>query len=480
MAITQADLKWVEEIIDKLGGLYNKTGTINDIMTFDDVMRILSYISTTLMQEGSLIEVDVPIKVVGDIHGQYQDMHKLFDLIGRVPDVKMLFLGDYVDRGTQSLETVLYLFAMKLRYKDRIFLLRGNHETPAVNRIYGFYAECAIRYGPGLWWEFISVFNRLPLAGLIAKRILCMHGGLSPELTSIDLIRRIKRPCEPVDRGLLIDLLWSDPTSQGDGWFYSPRGLSYAFGKGIMAAACKMLNIDLVIRAHQVVQDGYELMVGRQLITIFSAPNYAGQFNNAAAVVCIDEDLQVRLYFFSKSNVAGGLHFVFQKILELPIDQLANEHLIEVFYFQITFQQLRVPCPNTKCSRPCPAVACEPGKALELPEKLTKQTSTAPSPTVAANNVANKESSKENEKKEEEKKEEENKESTSNAKKEENIEDKKESKPDDKKEEKPIEKSAEEKTLSKVTETNTADKAVEQKEEPPKEEVRAEHCYILE
>uniref|UniRef100_F1KXW8 Serine/threonine-protein phosphatase n=1 Tax=Ascaris suum TaxID=6253 RepID=F1KXW8_ASCSU len=430
MAITQADLKWVEEIIDKLGGLYNKTGTINDIMTFDDVMRILSYISTTLMQEGSLIEVDVPIKVVGDIHGQYQDMHKLFDLIGRVPDVKMLFLGDYVDRGTQSLETVLYLFAMKLRYKDRIFLLRGNHETPAVNRIYGFYAECAIRYGPGLWWEFISVFNRLPLAGLIAKRILCMHGGLSPELTSIDLIRRIKRPCEPVDRGLLIDLLWSDPTSQGDGWFYSPRGLSYAFGKGIMAAACKMLNIDLVIRAHQVVQDGYELMVGRQLITIFSAPNYAGQFNNAAAVVCIDEDLQ------------------------------------------ITFQQLRVPCPNTKCSRPCPAVACEPGKALELPEKLTKQTSTAPSPTVAANNVANKESSKENEKKEEEKKEEENKESTSNAKKEENIEDKKESKPDDKKEEKPIEKSAEEKTLSKMTETNTADKAVEQKEEPPKEEMK--------
>ncbi|KHN73402.1 Putative serine/threonine-protein phosphatase C06A1.3 [Toxocara canis] len=330
MALSQVEQKWLDGIISKLSSLYNKTGSINDIMSFDEILLILSYTATALMNDCALVEVDVPIKVVGDIHGQYQDMHKLFDLIGRVPDVKMIFLGDYVDRGTQSLETILYLFAMKLRYKDRIFLLRGNHETPAVNRIYGFYAECSIRYGPGLWWEFISVFNRLPLAGLIAKRILCMHGGLSPELTSLDHIRHLKRPCEPVDRGLLIDLLWSDPTSQGDGWFYSPRGLSYAFGKGIMAAACKMLNIDLVIRAHQVVQDGYELMVGRQLITIFSAPNYAGQFNNAAAVVCIDEDLQ------------------------------------------ITFQQLRVPPPNARCNRPCPAVACEPGKALELPDKLKK------------------------------------------------------------------------------------------------------------
>uniref|UniRef100_F1KZ78 Serine/threonine-protein phosphatase n=1 Tax=Ascaris suum TaxID=6253 RepID=F1KZ78_ASCSU len=333
MARSAAEMKWLDGIITKLSGLYKRPGTITGVMSLDEILKILSYTATAIMQDGSLVEVDAPIKVIGDIHGQYQDMHKLFDLIGRVPNVKMIFLGDYVDRGTQSLETILYLFAIKLRYKDSVFLLRGNHETPAVNRIYGFYAECAIRYGPGLWWEFISVFNRLPMAGLIAKRILCMHGGLSPELTSLDVIRRIKRPCEPVDRGLLIDLVWSDPTNKGDGWFYSPRGLSYAFGKGVTAAACKLLNIDLIIRAHQVVQDGYELMVGRQLITIFSAPNYAGQFNNAAAVVCIDDDLQ------------------------------------------ITFQQLRVPAPNARCNRPCPPVACEPGKALALPDKLKTATS---------------------------------------------------------------------------------------------------------
>uniref|UniRef100_A0A0M3KKF7 Serine/threonine-protein phosphatase n=1 Tax=Anisakis simplex TaxID=6269 RepID=A0A0M3KKF7_ANISI len=162
-----------------------------------DIAKILLWMSNILMEEKSLIELDAPVKVVGDLHGQYQDMHRLFDTIGRIPQVKMLFLGDYIDRGVQSLETVMYLFTLKLRYKDRIFLLRGNHEIPMVNRIYGFYTECVSKYSSGLWWDFQSVFNRLPLAALISGRILCMHGGLSPKLTSLDIIRKIDRPCEP-------------------------------------------------------------------------------------------------------------------------------------------------------------------------------------------------------------------------------------------------------------------------------------------
>ncbi|MFH4982065.1 hypothetical protein AB6A40_008774 [Gnathostoma spinigerum] len=320
---------WLDGIISKLQGIAGSTTQhIGQLMTMDDIMIIISYANKLLMEDGALVEVEVPIKVVGDIHGQFDDMQKLFEIIGRVPEQKMLFLGDYVDRGSQSLETIVYLLALKLRYKDRIFLLRGNHETPSVNRIYGFYAECAAKIGVGIWWEFQTLFNRLPMAGLISKRILCMHGGLSPEIVSLDQIRNIVRPVEPTDRGMLIDLVWSDPTNKGEGWFYSPRGISYAFGKGVLAAACKMLKIDLVIRAHEVVQDGYEIMVGRMLITVFSAPNYAGQFNNAGAVVCLDEDLQ------------------------------------------ITFQQLRVPPPAGSRPRPCPEVACEPGKPLENPPKL--------------------------------------------------------------------------------------------------------------
>ncbi|KHJ91868.1 phosphoprotein phosphatase 1 domain protein [Oesophagostomum dentatum] len=123
------------------------------------------------MQESSLCECEVPVKVVGDIHAQYQDMNRLFDLIGRVPDEKFMFLGDYVDRGPQGIEVVILLFTLKLRYRDRIFLLRGNHETPAVNKIYGFYNECVMKYGAGIWWDFQACFNRIPLAGLISKRV---------------------------------------------------------------------------------------------------------------------------------------------------------------------------------------------------------------------------------------------------------------------------------------------------------------------
>ncbi|VDO09850.1 unnamed protein product [Brugia timori] len=113
----------------------------------EEILALMSTAGLIMMEEGSLVEVEVPIKVVGDIHGQYEDMHKLFGIIGKVPEVKMIFLGDYIDRGPQSIETIIYLLCLKVKYRDRIFLLRGNHETPAVNRIYGFYNECALKYG---------------------------------------------------------------------------------------------------------------------------------------------------------------------------------------------------------------------------------------------------------------------------------------------------------------------------------------------
>ncbi|VDM62935.1 unnamed protein product [Angiostrongylus costaricensis] len=257
------------------------------------------------MEESNLCECEVPIKVIGDIHAQYQDMNRLFDLVGRVPEERFIFLGDYVDRGPQGVEVIILLFALKLRYRDRIYLLRGNHETPAVNKIYGFYNECVMKYGAGMWWDFQWCFNRIPLAGLISKKVLCMHGGLSPELNHLDVIRNIPRPCEPLDRGLLIDLTWSDPTNKGDGPFSHVSGISYMFGKGVVQQACQMLGIDLIIRAHQVVQDGYEMMAGRRLITVFSAPNYCGQFTNAAAIVCLDEDMQVRQTFKRSASVVS-------------------------------------------------------------------------------------------------------------------------------------------------------------------------------
>ena len=125
--------------------------------------------------------------------------------------MKYLFLGDYVDRGKQSIETICLLLAYKARYPKQVFLLRGNHEVSSINRIYGFYDECKRRFNLNLWKNFILCFNWLPIACLVGERILCMHGGLSPDLVKVQDINRIERPTEVPEKGLLCDLLWSDP-----------------------------------------------------------------------------------------------------------------------------------------------------------------------------------------------------------------------------------------------------------------------------
>ena len=151
---------------------------------------------------------------LGDVHGQYYDLLRLFEYGGFPPDSNYLFLGDYIDRGKQSLETVCLLLAYKIKYPENFFLLRGNHECASINRISGFYDECKRRHTIKLWKVFTDCFNCLPIAALVDDKILCMHGGLSPELNKIDTIKNIVRPTDVPDTGLLCDLLWSDPDKE--------------------------------------------------------------------------------------------------------------------------------------------------------------------------------------------------------------------------------------------------------------------------
>ena len=151
-----------------------------------------------------LLELEAPIKIVGDIHGQYYDLLRLFEYGGFPPDANYLFLGDYVDRGKQSLETICLLLAYKIKYPENFFLLRGNHECASINRIYGFYDECKRRYNIKLWKTFTDCFNCLPIAAIVDEKIFCVHGGLSPEHTSMDQIRRIPRPTDVPDSGIVV------------------------------------------------------------------------------------------------------------------------------------------------------------------------------------------------------------------------------------------------------------------------------------
>jgi len=243
------------------------------------------------LSQSALLELEAPIKICGDIHGQYHDLLRLFEYGGAPPESNYLFLGDYVDRGKQSIETITLLLAYKVKYPENFFLLRGNHETASVSRQYGFYDECKRRYNCKLWRVFCDAFNTMPVCGLIDNKIMCMHGGLSPELHNFDQIRRIHRPTDVPETGVLTDLLWSDPEKEIQGWEPSDRGISYVFGADVVSRFLRQHDLDLIVRAHQVVEDGYEFFAKRQLCTIFSAANYMGEFNNAAVIVNIDETL---------------------------------------------------------------------------------------------------------------------------------------------------------------------------------------------
>lgn len=246
------------------------------------------------LTEASLIHIPTPVHIFGDIHGQFLDLLRHFDQLGYPKDDEnqnYIFLGDYVDRGQHSLETIALLLCYKIKYPKRFFLLRGNHECASINRIYGFYDECKRRFNIKLWKTFTDCFNCLPIAGIIDSTIFCVHGGLSPNFTDLKQIENFVRPMEIPDQGLAADLLWSDPDEDITGWGENDRGVSWTFGGDIVNSFLKQHNFSLVARAHQVVEDGYQFFQKRKLVTLFSAPNYCGEFDNAGGVMSVSESL---------------------------------------------------------------------------------------------------------------------------------------------------------------------------------------------
>lgn len=281
----------VDPIINKLlevrGSKPGKLVTLSE----SEIKDLCDHSRVIFTSQPALLELEAPLKICGDIHGQYYDLLRLFEYGGFPPNANYLFLGDYVDRGRQSLETICLLLAYKIKYPENFFLLRGNHEASTINRIYGFYDECKRRYSLKLWKLFSDVFNCLPIAALIDDKILCMHGGLSPDLQSIEQINKITRPCEVPDSGMLCDLLWSDPDKDVRDWEDNERGVSFVFGPEVVSRFNERNEIDLICRAHQVVEDGYEFFAKKQLVTVFSAPNYCGEFDNSGAMMTVDESL---------------------------------------------------------------------------------------------------------------------------------------------------------------------------------------------
>jgi len=301
----------IDDILDKLLFVRKRHPSGQIVMLARDIVEFLcSKGREVFRDQAMLLELDSPVKLCGDIHGQYHDLLRIFENAGFPPQANYLFLGDYVDRGRKSLETICLLFAYKIKYPENFFLLRGNHESPSICRIYGFYDECKRRYDIKLWKTFCDVFNFLPVCALVSEKVICMHGGLSQEMLhdSSDVRRQVlemTRPADIPDNGYLCDLLWSDPQPEATGFGPNDRGVSVSFGPDIVTRFLQKEDLDLVVRAHQVVEDGYEFFCGRQLVTIFSAPNYCGEFDNAASVLEINENLLCSFQVLKPSHPAA-------------------------------------------------------------------------------------------------------------------------------------------------------------------------------
>jgi diadenosine tetraphosphatase ApaH/serine/threonine PP2A family protein phosphatase len=262
------------------------------------VVSIIQRAAMVFLSEQMLVQVDAPVNICGDLHGQLHDLSTIFSTLGQPPAQPYLFLGDYVDRGKYGIETIIVLLWHKIRHPTKIYLLRGNHESASLTKQYGFYDDCKRKYSVRMWKLFVELFNCLPAAGLVEDSALCMHGGISPDLKSLDDINKIARPTDVGDAGLLCDLLWSDPESSIDGWGKNDRGVSCVFGEKALKDKLRELDLDMIIRAHQVMDHGYEFFAGRALVTVFSASNYCGEFTNCGAVLKMDENLKCSFQIF--------------------------------------------------------------------------------------------------------------------------------------------------------------------------------------
>ncbi|XP_040387302.1 serine/threonine-protein phosphatase 6 catalytic subunit isoform X1 [Cygnus olor] len=255
--------------------------------------RLCDYVCDLLLEESNVQPVCTPVTVCGDIHGQFYDLCELFRTGGQVPDTNYIFMGDFVDRGYYSLETFTYLLALKAKWPDRITLLRGNHESRQITQVYGFYDECQTKYGNANAWRYCTkVFDMLTIAALIDEQILCVHGGLSPDIKTLDQIRTIERNQEIPHKGAFCDLVWSDPEDV-DTWAISPRGAGWLFGAKVTNEFVHINNLKLICRAHQLVHEGYKFMFDEKLVTVWSAPNYCYRCGNIASIM-VFKDVNTR------------------------------------------------------------------------------------------------------------------------------------------------------------------------------------------
>ena len=316
--ISETDYNFLEWLDDTLKCEQHSPGVYVPLKEHH-VIRVCELAINRIKEEPMLLELQAPIVVVGDIHGQFHDLLRIFGRMGSPRHTKYLFLGDYVDRGPQSLEIMTILLIYKILYPKNVYLLRGNHEAKDICYRDGFKKEIVYRFRRSLAiLNFIDIFNHLPIAAIIENKIFCVHGGIARQLfhnenRSIrEIISSIPRPIDIVPNTLPFDLLWSDPIHKRDatpiGWIRNSRGREVrSFGHDVINNFLNKFNLQLIFRGHEWHMEGYRRHNQGKLMTIFSAPNYRNVNGNKATVVKLVYNekgvLEKRLNTFEPSSV---------------------------------------------------------------------------------------------------------------------------------------------------------------------------------
>lgn len=251
------------------------------------------------IEEPSLLRLSGAFTIVGDLHGNIDDLLRVFESDRYPPETKYLFLGDYVDRGANSVEVILLLFTLKLLYPEHVYLVRGNHECEAISSCYGFKTECLMKFDNTVFDSFISAFSHLPYAALLNEKYLCLHGGISPSLNSLKDIEDLPKPMMTSDSDIACGVLWSDPRMSTESYGPSERGAGYLYNPEDLNTFLKNNNITTLIRSHEFCQDGFTYPYGddnTSCVTIFSTSDYCGLSNDCSiARVDEDQDLDIKV-----------------------------------------------------------------------------------------------------------------------------------------------------------------------------------------
>ncbi|KAG1133596.1 hypothetical protein G6F42_001273 [Rhizopus arrhizus] len=264
-----------------------------EIITEQEVKELCTKAREILIEESNVQRVDAPVTqrhiletsvANSTVLGQFHDLKELFRVGGECPDTNYLFM------------------AVKVRYPDKITLIRGNHESRQITQVYGFYDECTRKFGSANVWRYCcEIFDYLSLSAIIDDKVFCVHGGLSPSINTLDQIRTIDRKQEVPHDGAMCDLLWSDP-EEIEGWGYSPRGAGYLFGADVVEQFLHKNNLDFIARAHQLVMEGYKPMFNNTIVTVWSAPNYCYRCGNIAAILKLDDYLEKEYKLFEAAS----------------------------------------------------------------------------------------------------------------------------------------------------------------------------------